>query len=43
MAAVIITIAIQACIFLAFLIGLIYVIVKRIEAKKKETFEDRDN
>lgn len=43
MAAVMITVAIQASIFLAFLVGLIYVIVKRIESKKKETFEDRDN
>jgi len=38
-----IVIAIQASIFLAFLVVLIYVIVRRIEAKKKETFEDRDN
>jgi hypothetical protein len=43
MVAAMIAIAIQASIFLAFLVLLIYVIVRRIEAKKKETFEDRDN
>lgn len=43
MVAALIAIAIQASIFLVFLGALIYVIVKRIESKKKETFEDRDN
>jgi hypothetical protein len=43
MVAVLTIIDIQACIFAAILGTLIYVIVKRIEAKKKETFEDRDN
>lgn len=43
MVAVMVTIAIQASVFLACLGILIYVIVKRIEAKKKETFEDRNN
>lgn len=36
-------IAIQACVFVAILGALIYVILKRKEAKKKVTFEDRDN
>ena len=43
MVAVLTMIAIQACVFVAILGALIYVIVKRIESKKKETFEDRDN
>ncbi len=43
MVGIMIAIAIQASIFLLFLGALIYVIVRRIENKRNETFEDRDN
>lgn len=43
MVAVLTIIIIQASVFLAILGLLIYVIVNRIESKKNETFEDRDN
>ena len=43
MVAALTMIAIQASIFLLALGALIYAIVKRIESKKNETFEDRDN
>jgi heme/copper-type cytochrome/quinol oxidase subunit 2 len=43
MAAILTMIAIQASIFLLVLGAVIYAIVKRIESKRNETFEDRDN
>jgi hypothetical protein len=43
MAAVFIAFAIQITIALVFLGALIYVIVKRVESKRNENFEDRDN
>lgn len=36
-------IAFQAIIWLSFLVIIIYLIVRRIEEKRNETFEDRDN
>ena len=41
--AVIIVLTLEALILFAFLGLLIYFIVRRIEKKKQETFEDRDN
>lgn len=41
--AVIIIIGLEALVFLGLLGLLIYFIVQRIERKKHETFEDRDN
>ncbi len=41
--AVIIVLAFEALMVLAALSLLIYFIVRRIERKKQETFEDRDN
>jgi len=41
--AVIVIVAFEALLFLAGLGLLIYFIVQRLEKKKKETFEDRDN
>ncbi len=41
--AVIIVLALEALIFLGAVGLLIYFIVQRIEKKRQETFEDRDN
>lgn len=41
--AVIIILAVEALIFFGVIGLLIYLIIQRIEKKKKETFEDRDN
>lgn len=39
----IIIIALQAILFLAAFVAIIYLIGRRIDKKKKETFEKRDN
>lgn len=39
----IIILAIQAILFLAAFVAIVYLIARRIDKKKKETFEKRDN
>lgn len=43
MAAVFTILAVQITIALVCVVALIYVIVKRVESKRNENFEDRDN
>jgi preprotein translocase subunit YajC len=41
--AAILVIMLQSLIFIGSIVLIIYLIVQRIEKKKQETFEDRDN